>query len=184
MRIIAGIHRGRPLLSPPDYSIRPTGERTREAVFNLLMHGPFDPSPVIDQIVLDLCCGSGALGLEALSRGAAQAIFVDSKKPSIELAEQNAAKLQETPRCKFIQCDVLRLPKAHAPVGLVLIDAPYRSGLLQPTYGVLQFQGWLKPGTVIAGEQGIKEVLPELEGAQLHTERHYGRSKIGIWVVS
>ncbi len=184
MRIIAGIHKGRTLDSPPDRSIRPTGERTREAFFNLLLHGPFDPSPVIDQTVLDLCCGSGALGLEALSRGAAQAIFVDSKRQSLQLAQHNAARLRETARSRFIQSDVQRLPAAHEPVALVLIDAPYHSGLLLLAYESLQAQGWLMAGTVIAAEQGAKEAMPDLPATTLHTDRVYGKSRIGMWVVA
>lgn len=183
MRIISGKHRGRPLASPPDLSIRPTGERTREALFNLLTQGQFDPSPVRDRHVMDICCGTGALGLEALSRGAAHVTFVDSSRAAMKLAEQNAAKLGETENCQFLTLAAEHLPPARQPVALVLIDAPYRSGILAPAYRSLQQQRWLQPGTLIASEHDQKETLPELPGTQVITDRHYGKCRIVIFEV-
>lgn len=183
MRIISGKHRGRTLSAPNDLSIRPTGDRTRQAIFNLLMQGQFDPSPVIDQRVLDLCCGTGALGLEALSRGAAHVTFVDSSRTALALAEKNAAHLGETENCQFLGCAVEHLPLAREPVALVLMDAPYRSGILLPAYHSLESQRWLQPGTLIASEHDQKEKIPELEGTTVLTDRHYGKSRVVLFQV-
>lgn len=177
MRIITGIHRGRTIQSPKDDSIRPTTDRSREALFNILAHG-FDESPVIGQRVADLCCGTGALGLEALSRGAAHVTFVDSSKQAIALTQQNIAAFNERTKTKVITSSVDRLPRASEPVALVLMDAPYTSGLTGPAYKSLRTNGWLREGTVLAFEMSIKDANPVLEGAELLTERVYGKSKI------
>ncbi len=183
MRIITGIHRGRRLAPPKDDAIRPTTDRSRESLFNLLLHGKFDESPVIGQSVLDLCCGTGALGLEALSRGAAHVTFVDSARQAIALTKQNIATLNEASRSKVITADVAKLPRANAPVALVMMDAPYHTPLILPAYKSLQAGGWLREGTVLALEMSIKDATPELKGCTALTERVYGKSKIVLLMV-
>lgn len=179
MRIISGKHRGRRIEAPKDMKVRPTTDRCREALFNLLMHG-FDESPIIGQPVADLCCGTGALGLEALSRGASHVTFVDNSKQSLEYARDNAEALGEQKNVRFIMTDVLHLPTANAPVSLVLMDAPYNSGLIEPAYKVLRQRGWLKEGTVLAFEQSCKETFPELEGTEIATQREYGKTRVTL----
>jgi len=182
MRIIGGKHRGRALLSPPDLSIRPTSERTRESLFNILMHADFGIEPLIDQPVLDLCCGTGALGLEALSRGAAHCTFIDQSKDALKLAEANAKKLDESANCRFVLGDVAQLPAATAQVALVMFDAPYRSGLAERALTQLQQKNWLMQGCVIAIEQDKKESLDLPVGFTQHSHRHYGKAQLTIAV--
>src|ERR1700744_698644 len=105
MRIIAGQFKGRKLLPPEGKDIRPTSDRTRESVFNLLMHGQYAGEAILGQHVLDICCGTGALGLEALSRGARIATFIDADKKSIELARKNALHCGVTNAAFFVQAD-------------------------------------------------------------------------------
>lgn len=180
MRIIAGKHRGRKIEAPKGKDIRPTTDRCREALFNLLMHGPFDESPVINQSALDLCCGTGALGLEAFSRGAAHVTFIDQNRKSLELAEYNVEALHEQANARFIQSDVVHLPRASEPVALIMMDAPYRSGLVSPAYDALVAKRWLKPGTILAFEQDHKESFPELENGDIITQRNYGKTRITL----
>ncbi|MCI5048871.1 MAG: 16S rRNA (guanine(966)-N(2))-methyltransferase RsmD [Rickettsiales bacterium] len=180
MRIIAGKHKGRRIEAPKGKEVRPTTEKCREALFNLFMHGGFDPSPVIDQPVLDVCCGTGALGLEALSRGAQHVTFVDSNRISIEYATHNAENMHEKPNCRFLCVPFQQLPKADAPVGLVMMDAPYRSGLIKPAFKHMRAQGWLKGGTILAFEQDHKEEFPELADTEIIKQRKYGKTVITI----
>lgn len=182
MRIIGGKHRGRALLSPPDLSIRPTSERTREALFNILMHGDFSVEPLIDSHVLDICCGTGALGLEALSRGAMHCTFIDQSKDALALAEANAKKLGEDKHCRFERADATHLPAARTPVALAMMDAPYKSGLAARTLTELSGKGWLLPGSIVAMEMDKKERLELPEGFTLHTQRQYGKAQLVIAV--
>lgn len=184
MRIIGGIHRGRALLAPPDLTIRPTADRTRESLFNVLMHGNFPIEPIIDQAVIDICCGTGALGLEAISRGASHCTFIDHSRAALELAEDNAAKLGETSKCRFVLADAAKLPAGSSPVSLVMLDAPYRSGMAMSVLGRLKSGGWLRPGTVIAIEQDKKETPPEMDGFTLHNMRQYGKAHITIMIAN
>lgn len=181
MRIIGGKHRGRTLLSPPDLTIRPTSERTREALFNILMHANFTIEPLIDRPVLDICCGTGALGLEALSRGAAHCTFMDQNKQALALAEANARKLGEGGCCTFITTDATQLPAARQPVALAMMDAPYKSGLAARTLAQLNDSRWLLPHAIVAIEQDKKEPVPETEGFTLHTQRIYGKAQLMIF---
>lgn len=184
MRIIAGQFKGRKLLGFEGKDIRPTSDRTRESVFNLLMHGQYAGENVIGCHVLDICCGTGALGLEALSRGARIATFIDTDKKSLELAKQNAMHCGVTNATFFVQADAAKLPTARDPANLVLIDAPYAMPLLQPAYVSLRQGGWLAPGALIVAEQERAAAVPILEGAELIDERSYGKPKVLVYRLS
>lgn len=181
MRIIAGAFKGRKLTPPTGNDIRPTSDRTRESVFNLLMHGQYAGEAIIGQHVVDLCCGTGAMGLEALSRGAATATFVDKDKRSIDLAKQNAVHCGVAQQSFFVAGDITRLPAAREPAALVWIDAPYATPLLAGAYSSLQRNGWLKPGTLVVSEQPRSAVAAVLEGATLLDQRRYGKTEILIY---
>lgn len=181
MRIIAGKMKGRKLQPPEGSAIRPTADRTRESVFNLLMHGAYAGEQIIDCHIMDLCCGTGALGLEAISRGSRIATFVDKDKRSIELAKANALHCGVTQQCFFIQSDAGRLPLAREKVSLVLMDAPYDTPLLSPAYASLVAGGWLAEGALIVAEQPRGMAAPALDGAELVDERQYGKAKILIY---
>lgn len=182
MRIITGIHRGRTLDAPKDNSIRPTSDRTREAVFNMLLHGAFvqdgASSPLIDQPVADLCCGTGAMGLEALSRGAKSVTFVDHAQDALMLARHNAQKLRETARCHFVRADVTALPRAAFACSLMFLDPPYNTDVGEKALVSAAARGWLAPGAIVMLEQSIKYQVPVPAGFALLDTRHYGNAQV------
>lgn len=158
MRIIAGRHRGREIMGPKDARIRPTTDRLRETLFNILAHRPefgFGGARVAD-----LFAGTGALGLEALSRGAAHVIFVDNHPQSLALARDNVQRLKEEANCRLLAQDASRLGAADSPYDLIFMDPPYRKDLVVPALVVLEAQGWLKDGSLIVVECGANEELP------------------------
>lgn len=184
MRIIAGRLKGRKLFSPANDKIRPTSDRLRESIFNLLMHGAYAGRHIIDQRVMDLCCGTGALGFEAISRGASECIFVDQDKASLALAKDNAMHCNVIPACQFLLADVARLPAARAPVALVMMDAPYDRPLTVPAYTALKNGGWFEPGALFVIEQSKTSGTEQLDGAKIIDERNYGKAQIVIYQVA
>lgn len=184
MRIIAGSLKGRKLHTPENDAIRPTSDRTRESVFNLLMHGQFGGEAIIGQRVADLCCGTGAVGLEAISRGASMAQCVDLSKKALELAKQNALHCGVVQQAHFLQADITKLPAMTQPFALVFMDPPYAKNLLAQTYDGLQKGGWLAQGSLLVVEQPPQAELPELAGAEHVMTREYGKkTAIHIWRV-
>lgn len=181
MRIIAGKYKGRKLFTPESDAIRPTSDRAREAIFNLLMHGKYAGDNIIDCHVVDLCCGTGALGLEALSRGAARATFIDSSKHSLELAKQNVTHCGANAESHFLLADAAKLPPTQTPANLILMDAPYASPLLAPAYAALKAGGWLAPGALLVTELDRGTVAPTLGDAEILDERQYGKAKMLVY---
>lgn len=181
MRIIAGAFKGRRLLTPDDQAIRPTSDRARQAIFNVLMHGQYAGRAVIEQAVADLCCGTGALGLEALSRGATRCTFVDQDKRALELTKKNAIHCGATQTSHFLNSDVAKLPATTHPVALVMMDAPYATPLLEPAYAALQRGGWFAPGALLVAELPHSAETPNLTGASLCESRRYGKAMIVIY---
>lgn len=180
MRVISGIYKGRKLMPPMDDKVRPTSDRTRESIFNLLMHGQFGGQQVIGQRVADICCGTGALGIEALSRGASHCSFVDHSKTHLALAERNCAAMGIT-GADFILCDATRLPKAARSYSLILIDPPYENHIIPRIAYSLREQSWVTSGSVLVTEVMFANDLPPLESYEMVTERKYGKAKILIW---
>lgn len=180
LTIISGKHRGRKIETRKDKKIRPTGSRTREAVFNIVMHGNFSEagSLLIDQHVIDLFCGTGALGLEALSRGAKHVTFIDESSESIALARGNVQKMHETDNATLIRSDSTALPKARHRCSLAFLDPPYNSGLAVRSLLSLHVQGWLVPGAIAVVELSGKEVLAAPEPYIIMDERQYGNSRV------
>src|SRR5579875_2780310 len=183
MRIVAGRHRGRAITAPADDSVRPTSDRVRESLFNILAHGRLaaaDGRPPLEEArVLDAFSGSGALGLEALSRGAAHVVFLDRDLSALECARRNVTALGETARATLVQGDATRPPppenvRGHpAPRSLAFLDPPYRSGLAAPAAA-----GWLAEGALLVVELDQAESLAIPAGFMLADERRYGRTKI------
>lgn len=186
LRIFAGKHRGRKLQVVEDKQVRPTAGRTREAIFNILNHGRFaGEKRFLDGCtVLDLFCGSGALGLEALSHGAAHAVFIDINQNCLAAVKQNAAHVGESANVTVIRNDSANPPTARFPCSLVFIDPPYGSNLLVTALKNLAARGWLQRGSIIVAEMEKKENVPELEGFTRIDERIYGRTRIVLleWV--
>ena len=176
MRIVGGRFRGRRLETPKDQRIRPTSDRAREAIFNLLAH---HASEALDGTrVLDLFAGSGALGLEAISRGAAQVTFVDKDPKSLALARRNAEALGVD--AIFLRADATHLPPAPAPAALIFCDAPYEKGLTEPALASAVEHGWVSDGTVLVIETGAGEEVTLPDGFTVLTERTYGAAKVMI----
>src|SRR5689334_22707148 len=183
MRIVGGRNRGRKLFGPEDENdaLRPTSDRTRESLFNVLEHGRFSrdgTSLVRDAIVLDVFCGTGAFGLEALSRGAASATLIDKDPAAIALAHRNLAALDETARARVVQSDAGTLPRATAAHTLVFLDPPYRSGLAAPALEALDAVGWLAPDALCIAEIDRREAFEPPRGFVLLEERSYGRARL------
>lgn len=180
MRIIAGTLRGRRLMAPHGAAIRPTADRARGSLFNMLAHGVVD---FTGATVADICAGTGALGLEALSRGAAVAVFVDQNPAALELVRRNAENFKLADRIKIMRADARRLPKTEAAVDVVFADPPYRQNLLPHILLSLRTGGWLKAGTVLALEAGHDEDVPLPPWAELLKERDVGEAKFVLAVV-
>jgi 16S rRNA (guanine966-N2)-methyltransferase len=181
LRIIAGKYRGRKIETKESARIRPTGSRARGAIFNILMHGEFrgsDHSPLIGGRVVDVFCGTGALGLEALSRGAEHVTFVDQSAESMALVRANVTHMGETQAAQFIRSDSTALPATTRPCGLAFLDPPYRSGLAVKSLRSLDAKGWLLPGAVAVVEMDAKETFTPPESYTLFDERKYGNTKI------
>ena len=178
VRIVAGKHKGRNLLAAEGKNIRPTSSRTRESVFNILAHHHL--VDLIGADVADLCCGTGAFAIEALSRGASRAILVDHATLALQLAQKNILHVGEMAQCKLLQADVGLLPLAYFPCDIIYLDPPYGLGLVAPALQSLLTRKWLKPEALILVEQQERELLQVPEGLRLLDTRIYGNAKVSI----
>ncbi len=153
MRIVGGQLGGRMLAAPRSHNVRPTSDRLREAIFNILAHRYDDL--VAGARVLDLFAGTGALGLEAVSRGAAFTLFVDDGAEARALIRQNVEALGLGGVTRIFRRDATRLGAAHPnqPFGLVFLDPPYRKGLAEASLASLRDGGWLAPDALVIVEE-------------------------------
>jgi 16S rRNA (guanine966-N2)-methyltransferase len=153
MRVVGGRLRGRNLAAPKGQAIRPTSDRLRESLFNILVHAYGDP--VSGARVLDLFAGTGALGIEAISRGAAFALFVDDGAEARALIRQNVDTLGLGAVTRIFRRDAIKLGAAHPvePFGLVFLDPPYRKTLAEPALAGLRDGGWLGPDALVVVEE-------------------------------
>ena len=183
MRIVAGSCRGRRLAVPQGGEVRPTSDRTREAVFNVLAHGIGWPG-FEDAVVLDLFAGSGALGLEALSRGARHATFIDGFDAALKVVRKNAADLGLWRQATLLRLDATRLPPpplaAKCPATLALLDPPYEKDLLLPALLGLRTKGWIAAGAIVVAEIGARENIDPPAGYALLDDRTYGAARVLI----
>jgi 16S rRNA (guanine966-N2)-methyltransferase len=183
IKVVGGKHRGRALATPEGLETRPTSSRARESLFNILAHANWRPdgtSPLVDARVLDAFAGSGALGIEALSRGAAHATFLDNDAKAIASIGENLRKLGETAAARVVRADATRPPPAREACDLVFLDPPYRSGNAGPALAALTEAGWLKPGAIATVELAGAEGLVPPSGFEAIDERRYGAAKIVI----
>jgi 16S rRNA (guanine966-N2)-methyltransferase len=179
MRIVAGKHRGRRIAAPPGDAVRPTSERARQALFNILAHGRFAPAPVFeDARVLDVFAGTGAFGLEALSRGARFATFIEKDRDAREALAANIKTTGEAARTRLLAVDATAPPRADGPYGLVFLDPPYRSGLAAPALGALARTGWLAPDALVVVELAAREDFEPPDGFEILEERRYGAGRL------
>jgi 16S rRNA (guanine966-N2)-methyltransferase len=173
MRIVGGRLRGRMLATPASDAIRPTADRLREAMFNVLVHAHGDP--ITGARVLDLFAGTGALGIEALSRGASFALFVDEAAPARALIRQNVAGLGLGGVCKIFRRDATRLGLAHPiePFSLAFLDPPYGRGLAERALAAAHAGGWLAPDALVVVEEAAKTVSTVPAGFDELERRRY-----------
>jgi 16S rRNA (guanine966-N2)-methyltransferase len=180
MRIVGGSHRGRRLAAPPGELVRPTSDRAREALFNILSHGTFaaEGSPFVERPVLDAFAGTGAFGLEALSRGAGAAAFIENDRPALAALRRNVGMLGEADRAQIVAGDATRPPRAAFACAVAFLDPPYRSGLAPPALGALAAAGWLTPDALAIIEVAAREELPLPPGFVIMDERVYGAARL------
>jgi len=181
MRIVAGRHRGRSLKTPSDLAVRPTADRTREALFNILMSGRLSEEGnrrLPEARVLDAFAGTGALGLEALSRGAAHAVFMENYAPAIEICRANIRSLGEESHAEILACDVLHPRPAPAPCDIVFLDPPYNQGLAEKAVAALLRAGWIAAGTLVSVELMKNEPFETPPGFTELDARSYGKAKL------
>jgi 16S rRNA (guanine966-N2)-methyltransferase len=174
MRIIAGQWRGRPIIAPKGEATRPTADRMREALFSMLASrlGSFE-----ELAVADLFAGSGALGLEALSRGAASCVFVEQDRAAVDALKANIAKLGA--KADVRAQSVLALPPATKPYDLILMDPPYGTGAGAVALDKLGRLGWADEATWISIETAKNETI-EVDGFAAEVERVHGKGKITL----
>lgn len=179
MRIIAGRLRGLSLAPLPEGDeIRPTSDKVRGAIFNLLAHGPYG-DPVTDARVLDLFAGTGALGLEALSRGAANVTFVDKAAPAGALIRRNIELARSSGASRHFRRDATQLGSdSGAPFSLVFLDPPYGLGLGEKALASAIAGGWLAPGAIIVWEEGAPPGPPP--GFSVLDQRRYGDTLVTV----
>lgn len=180
IRILGGTLRRRTIAVPPGIDVRPTGARAREALFNRLLHGGFgrDGGNILAGArVADLCCGTGALAFEALSRGAQSAVLIDKDRRVLDLARDNAESLGVSGACSFINA-ALPLGLPRGPFDLIFIDPPYGAGLAVPLLDHLAAQEALADGGLVCLEIAANDrsvlPLPYL----VHDDRTYGAARI------
>jgi 16S rRNA (guanine966-N2)-methyltransferase len=167
MRIVGGRLRGRVLAAPRSQAIRPTADRLREALFNILLHAYGDP--VTGARVLDLFAGTGALGLEAMSRGAAFTLFVDDGAEARALLRENVATLGLGGSTRIFRRNATKLGEAHPiePFSLIFLDPPYDRGLAEKTLLSAQTGGWLAPDALIVVEEAAGAFRPPESFAEI-----------------
>lgn len=188
MRITAGTYGGRTLVAPRDQRVRPTADKVRQAVFNILSHNDFGTGFALEGArVADVYAGTGAMGIEALSRGAAFALFVDDSAESRALIRQNVETLNLTGVTKIWRRDATKLGPmaagAGGPFELAILDPPYRKGLIEPALAGLRDGGWLAPGAVAVAEAAEDESIPLPGGFALFDERVYGDTRVAVLLV-
>lgn len=180
MRIVGGTFKGRAIDAPPGRDTRPTSDRTREGVFNILTHAGWSPG-FEGRRVLDLFAGSGALGLEAMSRGAAFALFVETDAAARGVIRDNIEKLALFGTTRIHRRDATDLGAKPAGLGepfdLVFLDPPYHKGLGERALAKLAPGGWIAPGALIVFECATDE-SPATPGFESVDERAYGAAKV------
>ncbi|MSO76150.1 MAG: 16S rRNA (guanine(966)-N(2))-methyltransferase RsmD [Alphaproteobacteria bacterium] len=181
MRILAGRFRGRRLMAPPGFTTRPTAQRTREALFNILEHGDLAQGgrPIIAGAhVLDAFSGSGALGFEALSHDAAHVTLIDHDAKAIAIARNNVMALDVDGQVTLVRADVLAPGPAPMLASVVFLDPPYGKALAAPALVALALNGWLAPGALAVVEVGLREDLQAPRGFDQLDERRYGAARL------
>jgi 16S rRNA (guanine966-N2)-methyltransferase len=181
MRIISGAYKGRALTAPEGQATRPTADRARQAMFNILEHAAWS-RPLTGLRVIDLFAGSGALGLEAVSRGAAYALFVETEAEARGAIRDNVEAFGLFGVTRIHRRDATDLGQKPAgdgaPFDLAFLDPPYGKGLGELALAGLKDGGWLAPGALVVFERGTDEPEPSAPGYEILDERDYGAARV------
>lgn len=177
MRIITGEYRGRKLETPSGYDIRPTSDKVRESIFNLLMADTYG------SVFCDLFAGTGSLGIEALSRGAKLCYFCDRSKESIGIIKRNIEHCGAEEKSIILQGDFTRnLNRIHEKIDVFLIDPPYRDGLYEKCLEIIENLDLLAVNGIIIAEHGSHDDVPEQVGRIVKVrQRKYGKTTVSIY---
>jgi len=183
LRITSGTLKGRTLHGPSGARVRPTSDKVRQAIFNILAHNDFDTGVTLECArVADLFAGTGALGIEAISRGAAFVLFVEDAAESRASIRENVETLGLTGVTKIWRRNATDLGPMSAgaggPFDLVFLDPPYRKNLIGPALAALRDGNWLAPNAVIVTESSEEEPAPEIDGFTLLDHRTYGDTRV------
>ncbi len=183
MRIIGGEHRGLNIRAPKGMDTRPTTDRVREAMFNVLAHAKFAP-PLNGARVLDLFAGSGALGLEALSRGAGFALFVDTEAKARAAIRDNLMRAGLQGRAKIWRREATKMGRCAPmpPFDLSFLDPPYGKGLGERALASLHEGGWLKSGALVVVEESARQAFEPPQSYRLVDRRTYGDTAVHFLV--
>lgn len=179
MRVISGTLKGRRLMAPAGMAIRPTADRIKESIFNILA------GSVQNKRVLDLFAGSGALGIEALSRGAASAVFVDQAKMALSAIRRNIRNLGLDDRTRIIHWNILKdlkcLISEQQTFDLVFMDPPYETGAVAPALTALASCGAMAPGVRVVIEHSAREpTIPPIDMLALVDQRRFGKTLVSF----
>ena len=181
MRVIAGTYRSRQLTAPRGTATRPTSDRARQVLFDVIAHAAWAPD-LDGAKVIDLFAGSGGLGFEALSRGAVYCLFVETDEQARGAIRENMDALGLFGETRVHRRDAADLGVCHSSAGgpfdLAFLDPPYRKGLGERALAELLNGGWLRPGALIVFERGADEPDPEVEGYELIDARVWGAARV------
>lgn len=177
MRIITGEYRGRRLESPIGYDVRPTTDKVKEAIFNLLMND------IYDAVVVDLFAGTGNLGLEALSRGAKRCYFCDNSRDSLKLIKTNIEKCRAQEKSVVLAGDYRKaLSRIREQAQVIILDPPYKDGLYESCLAEIDELDLLDREGIIIAEHGVRDYVPEASGSLVKVrERKYGKIMVSIY---
>ncbi len=181
MRINSGIRRGLVLLAPETADVvRPTSDKLRQAVFNILLHADWAPR-LVESIVLDVFAGTGALGLEAISRGAAEAIFMENHPAALQILKQNIVRCKFDHAATLIKADALHPPAAVKAADILFLDPPYGHNLAAQALTALHEAGWVHKESLVIVEMDVRFPETPPVGFREQDQRKYGNTAIAFW---
>lgn len=187
MRIVGGAFKGRRLIAPEGRDVRPTADRVRESVFNILMHADFCPD-LKDASVIDVFAGTGALGLEAMSRGATTVTFLEIDDRARAAIIKNAGTMGQARAVTVLKLDATKLPPppriAKCPATVAFLDAPYDEDATIPALLGLKDKGWVKPGSLCVVETAAGKSFEPPRGYHLEDQRTYGAALVSFLSLS
>ncbi|MBM3097304.1 16S rRNA (guanine(966)-N(2))-methyltransferase RsmD [Gluconobacter cerinus] len=192
MRIVGGENKGRALMAPRGEGTRPTSDRTRQAIFDMLAHAPWYGHDELEEaIVLDGYAGTGAMGLEALSRGALRASFIERDRNALNALRANLDICRARDISRVLSCSVTHPPRATEPHTLIFLDPPYGKTLVESGLRALARGGWIAEGALIVAETGATEDFAPFVPPSEHFSptlpaeplviRKFGAAKVTIW---